>query len=119
MTKEKKEKKINAKNCREYMILINPFLKDSTSFEESAALLEHIDRCENCFDELRTTYMVHEGLKRLESGTGFNLNDDFKNMLSQSKKKYSNIKSLRHMVYTVASMAAIITFMMLIVGVFR
>ena len=106
-------------NCIECKKKIKDFLNDSLNTRQTVDFVNHVNECPECMEELSVDFLVNEGLKRLESGTGFNLNDDFKNMLSQSKKKYSNIKSLRHMVYTVASMAAIITFMMLIVGVFR
>ena len=110
-------KKPKEKTCRDYRAIITPFLKGETGYEKNGELLSHIETCETCYDELRTTYMVMEGLKRLESGQKFNLGDDFGKMLSEAKAEYENIKRARTVFAITAACAFALSFIVLVSGV--
>ena len=105
------------KTCRDYRAMITPFLRGETGYEKNGELLSHIEQCEACYDELRTTYMVMEGLKRLESGQGFNLGDDFGQMLDEAKSDYENIRSARSIFGATVICAFALSFVVLLFGI--
>ena len=111
-------KNTKEKDCRDYRQLITPFLNGKLSFERNGELLSHVDTCENCYDELRTTYMVMEGLKRLESGEAFNLGDDFGKVMRDARADYENIRLARKVMSTALFSVIVFTFVILMAGLF-
>lgn len=104
--------------CREYRKLIQPFLKNSLDERKTKELLKHIDECPACYEEMRTEYLVVEGLKRLESGQNFDLNTEFDLMLEETGRSNRRIFMANYLVAGVFTAMLLFTLFVLIVGVF-
>lgn len=76
----------NKPNCTMYKEWMVPFLNKELKEKRTIRLLKHLDTCNECREELKIQYLVREGLSRLESGRNFDLNKDFKMMLTSERK---------------------------------
>ncbi len=59
-----KSKKIS---CQEAVAMIPDFLADRLSERDSAAFINHIQNCNNCYDELETNFMVEQTVRYLNN----------------------------------------------------
>lgn len=81
---------MDCRNCKHDMW---HYLKNNLNDRKTAAVLEHIDSCPSCREELKIQFMVSEGLKRLEDNqNGFNLVNDFNKMIDASKHRCMLLK---------------------------
>ena len=103
--------------CRDYKYFIQDFLKENLDNDSSAKLLKHINHCDECKGEMRAQFLVFEGLKRLESGTGFNLYQDFEVMLENRSVQCSRINTARRIFTTVFVVLVALAVLVLLKGV--
>ncbi|MFI3238258.1 MAG: zf-HC2 domain-containing protein [Lachnospiraceae bacterium] len=73
--------------CREVEKLIHKFVKDMCTTSEKRALLEHIEGCQSCKEELTIQFLVQEGISRLEKGDSFDLNTELEEKLRVKKPR--------------------------------
>ena len=50
-------------------------------------ILEHINNCTQCKEELNIQFLVNEGLVRLEEGEAFDLQKEMRDLLGGANKK--------------------------------
>ena len=74
-------------DCKEFKGLIQEFLHDELDVNMLSRFLEHIEECSDCRDELRTQYLIYEGLERLESGEPFDVDKDLAKVMQQQKNR--------------------------------
>ena len=74
-------------DCKEFKGLIQEFLHDELDVNMLSRFLEHIEECSDCRDELRTQYLIYEGLERLESGEPFDVDNDLAKVMQQQKNR--------------------------------
>lgn len=83
-------------DCRGFRADMWPYLKDELNEKKTYSLIEHVNECQACKEELRIQFFISEGFKRLESEkAGYNLLQDFDNKLQASedfcrKLKFAN-----------------------------
>ena len=53
--------------CKEVEKWIPLFLRDDLDTDDLREFMEHIDKCEECREELSIQFLVQEGMARLES----------------------------------------------------
>ena len=82
-------------DCRECCANIQPFIRKTLNYKEIRRLIGHVSDCPKCQDELKTQYLVIEGLKRLENGGDYNLISDFDMMYEQQVKDNEKIHRIR------------------------
>ena len=74
-------------DCINYRMYMLPYLKHELSVKKTWGLLSHVEECAECKEELKVQYLVMEGMKRLEYGGTFNLENDFEKSLKASAKE--------------------------------
>ena len=80
--------------CSEAQKLIPLFLDDDLDNLGLSEFLSHVDNCPDCREELMIQLLVKVGMERLEDGNTFNLNKEYDNLISESRKKLSMRMSL-------------------------
>lgn len=73
-------------NCIECKKKIKDFLNDSLNTRQTVDFVNHVNECPECMEELSVDFLVNEGLKRLDSATSFNLEEELKEKLEKSLK---------------------------------
>lgn len=104
-------------DCKECKGQIHPFLKNKLDDRKSRLLLQHIGECPECKEDMRSEYLVIEGLRRLESGSDFNLMKDYEEMLRREIEKNEAIHNTRLMVNIAVGFMLVLPFVILIFGV--
>lgn len=64
--------------CKEAEKMIPLFLEDSLDVDDLRNFMEHMDKCEDCKEELTIQFLVLEGMARLEDGNVFDLQNELK-----------------------------------------
>lgn len=104
-------------DCKECKGYIHPFLKNELNDRKCRILLKHISECPLCKEDMRSEYLVIEGLRRLESGSDFNLRKDYEQMLRTETEKNDAIHNTRLLVKMAVGFMLLLPFVVLIVGV--
>ena len=104
-------------DCRQFDTLIQPFFKDKLTFKEKRMMLRHADNCQRCQEELRTQYLVVEGLRRLENGSDFNLISDYDQMYKKSIRENDKVNISRLFVHILGAVTLVFTFVILVLGI--
>lgn len=104
-------------DCTECSNYIQPFLKKELDFKDKRNVLKHISKCDKCKKELKTYFLVIEGMKRLENGNDYNLISDFDTMYNREKQENNKIykerifiKILLILIFTVTVLTLLISF---------
>ncbi len=77
--------------CREFEKNIPLYLKNGLDYETMEAFQEHMNSCAACKEELSIQFLVQEGMKHLENGDSFDLDDEFRNRLELSRRKHKRL----------------------------
>ncbi len=73
--------------CKEFERLIPDFIGRKMDYPTLLRFSEHIERCEDCKEELVIQFLVTEGIQRLEDGSAFDLQSELKARLEETKHK--------------------------------
>ncbi|MBO5551037.1 MAG: zf-HC2 domain-containing protein [Lachnospiraceae bacterium] len=79
-----KDKKENS--CKEIQALIPGYLSGDLNIREARLFTEHLKRCRDCREEIEISYLVDEGISRLESGETIDLHADLEDMLTDTEE---------------------------------
>lgn len=96
--------------CKQAEKIISQFLADELTIDELREFMEHIEKCEECREELTIEFLVHEGLSRLESGNVFDLQKELSERLSWAEgrlKIRENMQMLLYMLEGLVGVAAL------------
>lgn len=52
--------------CHDVQRMISGFIEEKLTDEQLEGFLEHIENCQDCYDELEVYYMITIGLMQLE-----------------------------------------------------
>jgi hypothetical protein len=74
-------------NCYECKKKIKDFLDDSLNSKNTIEFVNHVRSCKECMEELSIEYLVSEGLKRLDTATSFNLDNELNDKLNEALAK--------------------------------
>lgn len=84
------KKKKRSVDCKKIEKMIPVYLDNKLSAYEMLALLNHIQECKNCKEELTIQYMVSEGLDRAENEDNYDL---LTGLEVRIKESYDQIKA--------------------------
>lgn len=73
-------------DCKEFERFIPDFVLNKLNYKELKRFLSHMDRCENCREELTIQFLVTEGMRRLEDGSAFDLQKELRQRLDEAKR---------------------------------
>ena len=71
--------------CKEIEKMIPSFLEDDLDTDDLREFMEHVERCNDCMEELSIQFLVTEGMSRLESGNVFDLQNELLERLENAE----------------------------------
>lgn len=74
-------------NCKEFEKLIPGFIEDRLDYSSMKRFSEHMEKCDNCKEELVIQLLVTEGVQRLEDGRAFDLQKELDRRMNRIKRK--------------------------------
>lgn len=93
--------------CKEIEKMIPSFLNDDLDTEDLREFMEHIDKCEECREELSIQFLVREGMSRLESGNVFDLQNELKCRMESAGHTLKLRESMQWMLYAMEGLVAV------------
>ncbi len=106
--------------CKEFISLIPDWLDDNLRGKDADRFMQHMDTCAECSEELHIQFLIKEGISRLESGAGFNLNKELNAKMSDYRKTLHNEKTGNYVVYAMEVISAlIIAFILILVFIYK
>ena len=94
--------------CKKMEQLIKLYIDENIDLESLQTLLQHMDTCRSCRDELEIGFLVKEGLQSLEEGETFDLTKELQRKLEHSRKVLAIIDKIRISIYILEMMAGIV-----------
>lgn len=85
--------------CKEAQEHMAAFVDREIGLRDVGEFLEHISECEKCKDELETSFLVKEGLTRLEDGEVFDFDTELKNLIDAQQKRVHLYSLLKYMFF--------------------
>jgi len=65
---------------------ITAYIENKLDERDMEAFLSHIEKCEECREELAIQYLITEGMRRLEDGSAFDLNKELRDKMQHTLK---------------------------------
>jgi len=103
--------------CRDYQKEYRDFLEDTLDERKTERLLKHLSSCSACTEELRTWYLLTEGMRRLESGGTFDITSDFERMLGTRRKRALHARQARTLFVMILFSAILVSYFFMICGI--
>lgn len=94
--------------CEEVQKNIPTFIAGNMESKDTLAFIRHIRSCKTCMEELSVEYLVLVGVKRLDSASAFNLNDELEDLMLRNEKKARRRKNISIAVFIISILIAII-----------
>lgn len=85
--------------CKEVEKWIPLFLKDDLDTDDLREFMEHIDKCEECKEELSIQFLVQEGMARLEAGNVFDLQNELKHRMEGAEHTLKWRESMKWLLF--------------------
>lgn len=104
-------------DCIDSRVFIKPYLDGKLDSKNMKKLMEHVDTCPDCKDELKLQYFLKEGLSRLEYGGSLDLKKDFETSIKESKAKVKILGILNSISVVAFALFSFITLAILILGI--
>ena len=76
--------------CRDFQKRIQDLIEGKVQVEELQELIEHVESCNDCYDELEIYYIIHNGLDENDN-TSMNFVGQLESNILQFKKKINII----------------------------
>ncbi|MCQ2499426.1 MAG: hypothetical protein MJ133_10650 [Lachnospiraceae bacterium] len=104
--------------CNRCIKLIPDFWNDGLDINELEGFISHINKCDECREELTIDFLVKEGLQSLESGNTFDLNESLKHEMNSATHKLNvrkKMKSFYHFMSTIVFLmfAALVAYLVI------
>lgn len=93
--------------CKDVEKMIPLFLRDDLDTEDLRDFMEHMDKCEECKEELSIQFLVLEGLARLESGSVFDLQNELKYRMEEAEHTLKIRESMQNILYAMEGLVVI------------
>jgi len=114
------KKKNRPMGCKDFMKYMPDWLDDNLYGKQADKFLEHMDNCEECREELHIQFLVKEGMSRLESGSGFNLDKELAGKVTTYRKRLANRHTMDVIIYWMEAIAFVaVVFILALVFYFR
>ena len=92
-------------DCKEFEKLIPDYIAKKMNYLTLKRFSEHMDKCENCKEELTIKFLVTEGIQRLEDGRAFDLQAELNGRLNEAKKEIEKCGKLMRVGFTLKMIA--------------
>ncbi len=86
-------------NCKEIEKLIPAFLEDELDTEDLHEFMEHIEKCEDCKEELSIQFLVSEGMARLETGNVFDLQNELEAQIDNAEHNLKTRENMKWLLF--------------------
>lgn len=93
--------------CKEVEKMIPLFLEDDLDTDDLRKFMEHVNKCEECKEELTIQFLVVEGMARLESGNVFDLQNELKFCMEEAEHTLKLRESMQWLLYTTQGLVGI------------
>ena len=93
--------------CKEAEKLIPLLLKDELDTDDLREFMEHVDKCEECTEELSIQFLVLEGMARLESGNVFDLQIELKTRMEEAGHILKLRESMQWLLYALEGLVGV------------
>lgn len=80
--------------CKDFEKQIPSFLNRKMDYPTMKEFQAHLDTCESCKEELTISFLVVDGLQRLEEGDAFDLQKELNLRLKETKRQLNRNDSL-------------------------
>lgn len=90
--------------CRDFQRKIPKLIDKTVHTEELAELIDHVEHCKDCYDELEIYYIIHNGLEE-GNNTSMNFVGQLEDNICAFKKRVHN-HELTKAVYAFINIAA-------------
>ena len=94
--------------CAEIQKNISAFIENELDSSETLAFVDHVRNCESCMEELSVEYLVLVGVKRLDSASAFNLNQELEELIEYNEQRARQKKQTSFFIFVGALLAAIV-----------
>ena len=98
----------NQITCDEIQKNIPDFIGDKLDSRDTLAFIGHTRNCKACMEELSVEYLVLVGVKRLDSASAFNLNDELEDLMIRNEYRAIRKRNLTRIVFVFAIGLAIL-----------
>lgn len=95
--------------CKQAEKAIPQFLADELTINELRDFMEHIEKCEECREELTIEFLVREGLSRLESGNVFDLQKELNERLIWAENRLKMRENMQMLLYMLEGLVGVAT----------
>lgn len=76
-------------DCKEFERKIPSFLQNNMDYESMEEFHKHMSECNNCKEELSIQFLVQEGIRHLENGDAFNLDEELNGRIEANRKSHA------------------------------
>lgn len=74
-------------DCKQFEKLIPHYIDGTMDYPTLKEFQAHMDACSSCMEDLSISFLVSDGLHRLESGDAFDLQKELKAKISEGLKR--------------------------------
>ncbi len=93
--------------CKEVEKMIPLFLEDDLDVDELRNFMEHMDKCEDCKEELTIQFLVLEGMARLEDGNVFDLQNELKFCMEDAGHTLKRRETMQWILYAAQGLTVV------------
>lgn len=104
--------------CKEAEKMIPLFLEDELETEELREFMEHIDKCDECKEELSIQFLVSEGIARLETGNVFDLQNELKGRMEDAGHALHFRENLRWILVALQGLVVLAIIIIVVILIF-
>ncbi len=83
--------------CKEWQKMIPGFLEDTLENREMEGFIEHVQACEDCYEELEIMFMLSIGLQELneDRNISYNFSQLLENKIVEAEIRFERIRRIR------------------------
>ncbi len=89
------------RDCKAIQSLIPAYLSGKLSLHEARIFTAHLKKCRDCREEIEISYLLDQGITRVENGETVDLHADLEEMLSDTENAILHLTQFRTAVYIV------------------
>lgn len=94
--------------CKETEKMIPLFLEDELDTDDLHEFMEHIDKCNECKEELSIQFLVSEGMARLETGSVFDLQNELKAQIEEAQHDLKTRENMKWLLLTLEGLTVVL-----------
>lgn len=94
-------------NCKDVEKMIPLFLEDELDTEDLREFMEHMEKCDECKEELTIQFLVEEGMARLETGNVFDLQNELKVQMCNAEHTLKFRENMQWLLYALEGLVAV------------